>query len=73
MRRFIYCIQAGGVEATISSAFDEDVALKREKEMAFIKMGRELEEAGYVTVTSKVRGGDYTKQFVVLTFPEKSE
>jgi hypothetical protein len=59
-------IQAGGVEETVSSNFDIDKALEREKKRAFIYFGRELEVRGNLKIGPRIRSGDYTKQVITL-------
>lgn len=70
-KTFIHVIQAGGVEELVTPAKDWDLdrALAREKVKAFVKFGRELEQAGYITSTPMARTGDYHRVLLTLTIP----
>jgi hypothetical protein len=63
---FTKTIMAGGVEEAVSSKFDLDKALEREKNRAFVELCRELEIAGRLKIGPKIRSGDYTKRVITL-------
>jgi hypothetical protein len=70
VRQFRYRVAAGGVEQATDSAFDLDKALQRELDAAFIRMGRELVLAGYITLSERRHDGDYVAQTMLLSIPE---
>jgi hypothetical protein len=67
--RLLHIIQAGGVEELVSTKFNLEKALEREKLKAFVKFGRELEALGHITSQPMARTGDYTRVLLTLTLP----
>ena len=65
-RLLTYTIKAGGVEEAISSSFDAETVFEREKTRAFIRIGRELEVMGLLTVAPLPQSGDYRRRLITL-------
>jgi hypothetical protein len=66
----IFYIKAGGVEEAIDPDWDLEKVFERQLQKGFMKLFREMQLDGLITVSDLPQTGDYKRRKVVIEWPK---
>jgi hypothetical protein len=67
----VFHIKAGGVEESMSPDWDLEKVFERELQKGFIRLFRQMQADGLITVTNLPQTGDYRRRKVVVEWPRE--
>lgn len=67
--RLVKTIAVGGVAEKVSVNWDEEREFRHATIKGYVSLMRDLEAAGYLTVTPLAKTGDYAKRALILDLP----